>query len=51
MHKRILFTAATMPLWLIISMTPIMGQNATTNASYAAGSVMDSVNQSTSELG
>ena len=51
MNRRILFATATMPIWIIISMTHIMGQNATSNASYAAGSLMDSVNQSTSELG
>ena len=42
----------TLPIWtLIITTNPVMAQNATTNASYAAGSLMDSVNQSTSELG
>jgi hypothetical protein len=35
----------------IISTNISSAQNATTNSSYAAGSLMDSVNQSTSELG
>ena len=52
MNKKLLFIVVTLPIWtLIITTNPVMAQNATTNASYAAGSLMDSVNQSTSELG
>jgi hypothetical protein len=43
---------ATLWIWtLIITTNPVMAQNTITNTSYAAGSLMDSVNQSTSELG
>ena len=52
MNIKLLFMVVTLPIWtLIITTNPVMAQNATTNASYAAGSLMDSVNQSTSELG
>jgi hypothetical protein len=51
MDKKLLFMVATLPIWTLITTNPVMAQNTTTNTSYAAGSLMDSVNQSTSELG
>lgn len=43
--------AATMLVMALTSTHYLNAQNVTTNSSYTAGSLMDSVNQSTSELG
>ncbi len=52
MNKRFIIIGATILIMtLTTSPNNLSAQNATTNASYAAGSLMASANQTTSELG
>ena len=52
MNKNFLIMLATLSIWtLAISMNPVIGQNATTNASNVAGNMTPAANQTVSELG
>ncbi|HSA74127.1 MAG TPA: hypothetical protein VLD84_09250 [Nitrososphaeraceae archaeon] len=46
MYKQFIIIGATILIMMLISTNNLSAQNATTNTSYAAGSLMDSVNHS-----